>query len=217
MRKKCIGKGFIKNFSICPTFIQHWISYIGPTHLLLLELKPTMLKPTWYGYLCTTWMWNKYQALNGLKLDVKHSAAEFNIKIRFFTWSQSPWHLGLKSSYIGKRICLKSIQTKWVGPPLMVHNTNAQWPIENQNVITLRVKLKLFSSTQLRFLRRFQMQDSKVKGGGKAISSADVIAISFQKRRMLAFGLIWRKFSTQGPKCYYWWRSFSTTNGNFKR
>ena len=165
--KKCIGKGFIKNFAICPTFIQHWISYIGPTHLLLLELKPTMLKPTWYGYLCTTWMWNKYQALNGLKLDVKHSAAEFNIKIRFFTWSQSPWHLGLKSSYIGKRICLKSIQTKWVGPPLMVHNTNAQWPIENQNVITLRVKLKLFSSTQLRFLRRFQMQDSQVKGEGR--------------------------------------------------
>ena len=110
---------------------------------------------------------HEYQALNGLKLDVKHSAAEFNIKIRFFTWSQSPWHLGLKSSYIGKRICLKSIQTKWVGPPLMVHNTNAQWPIENQNVITLRVKLKLFSSTQLRFLRRFQMQDSQVKGEGR--------------------------------------------------
>ena len=106
----------------------------------------------------------------------------------------------LHQAKLGKN-CLKSIQTKWVGPHLMVHNTNAQWPIENQTVITLRVKLKLFSSTQLRFLRRFQMQDSKVKGG-KAISSADVIAISFQKRRMLAFRLIWRKFSTlAGP--YY--------------
>ena len=146
-KKKWIGKGFIKNFSIGPTSIQHWVSYIGRTHLVLLELKPT-----WYhGYY---WQWHNYQALNGLCL-------MSNTVLSLTSRSGS-----LHQAKLGKN-CLKSIQTKWVGPHLMVHNTNAQWPIENQTVITLRVKLKLFSSTQLRFLRRFQMQDSQVKGEGR--------------------------------------------------